>query len=334
MQSIGELRRALGDDGPRLIRTVPRRGYRLDTDVSVVASPGRPSAEGVPALTALSDAAARAEPDTAAPPPRRHVTSVGAGPRIGRTASITLAILLGAAVLSGGLATAWKLPTFWEHVGHATNQSLEIGTSPTIAILPLLSDDPERAYFADGLTQDIISALGRFSELTVMSWNAVSPYRGKPGSPGEIARDLRVRYQVEGNVRQTANRVRVSAQLVDADGRVLWSARFDEALADVFALQDKITTQIAGALAIQVAQVEQRRASDRPTESLEAYDYVLRARPRHCSARRARTTWRHARSSGMQIQLDPGTMPPRIPDSPILIISPYRWAGRNRQQTS
>ena len=306
VQSIGELRRALGDDGPRLIRTVPRRGYRFDSDVSVVASPGRPLAEGGPALIALSDAAARAEPDTAAPSLRRHVTSVGAGLRIGRTASITLAVLLGAAVLSGGLATAWKLPTFWEHVGHAMNQSLEIGTNPTIAILPLLnqSDDPERAYFADGLTQDIISALGRFSELTVMSWNAVSPYRGKPGSPGEIARNLRVRYQVEGNVRQTANRVRVSAQLVGADGRVLWSARFDEALADVFALQDKITTQIAGALAIQVAQVEQRRASDRPTESLEAYDYVLRARPALQRPTRAnnvaaRAFLRHA------IQLDP-----------------------------
>ena len=166
------------------------------------------------------------------------------------------------------------------------------------------SDDPTRAYFADGLTQDIISALGRFSELTVMSWNAVSPYRGPARKPREIARSIGVRYQVEGSVRQTGNRVRVSAQLVDADGRVLWSARFDEALADVFALQDKITTQIAGALAIQVAQVEQRRASDRPTESLEAYDYVLRARPALQRPTRAnnveaRAFLRHA------IQLDP-----------------------------
>jgi adenylate cyclase len=306
VQSIGELRRALGDDGPRLIRTVPRRGYRFDSDVSVVASPARSLAEGPSALTALSDVAALSEPDAAAPSLRRHVTSVSAGLRIGRSASITLAVLLAAAVLSFGLATGWKLPTFWEHASHATNPSLGIGTNPTIAILPLLnqSDDSERAYFADGLTQDIISALGRFSELTVMSWNAVSPYRGKPASPGEIARRLGVRYQVEGSVRQTANRVRVSAQLVDADGRVLWSARFDEALAAVFALQDKITDQIAGALAIQVAQVEQRRASDRPTESLEAYDYVLQARPALQRPTRAnnvaaRAFLRHA------IQLDP-----------------------------
>jgi TolB-like protein/DNA-binding winged helix-turn-helix (wHTH) protein len=280
VQSIGELRRALGDDGPRLIRTVPRRGYRFDSDVSVVSTPVRSSAEASPASSALSDAAAPAEPDAVAPSSLRHVAWAPADLRIGRTALITLAVLL-AAVLSGGLATAWKLPSLWGYVGHATPQSPASGTNPTIAILPFLnqSDEPARAYFADGLTQDIISALGRFSELTVMSWNAVSPYRGKPESPGEIAHDLRVRYQVEGSVRQTGNRVRVSAQLVDADGRVLWSARFDEALPDVFALQDKITTQIAGALAIQVAQVEQRRASDRPTESLEAYDYVLRARP-------------------------------------------------------
>ena len=137
--------------------------------------------------------------------------------------------------------------------------------------------DPERDYFADGLTQDIINALGRFSALTVISWNAVFPYKNKPASPGEIARSLAVRYQVEGSVRHIDDRVRVAAQLVDAGGRVLWSARFDEAMIDIFALQDKITSQIAGALAIGVTQIEQRRVLAKPTENLAAYDYVLRA---------------------------------------------------------
>jgi adenylate cyclase len=119
-----------------------------------------------------------------------------------------------------------------------------------------------------------------------------------------IARSLAVRYQVEGSLRQTGDRMRVSAQLVDMDGRVLWSARFDDALGDVFALQDKIATQIAGALAIQVTQVEQRRSFARPTESLEAYDYVLRSRPAWQRPTRAnnveaRTLLRRA------IQLDP-----------------------------
>jgi TolB-like protein/cytochrome c-type biogenesis protein CcmH/NrfG len=166
------------------------------------------------------------------------------------------------------------------------------------------NDDSAREYFADGLTQDIINALGRFPELTVMSWNAVLPYKGRPENPAEIARGLAVRYQVEGSVRQVGDRVRVNAQLVDTNGQVLWSASFDEALADVFALQDKITTQIAGTLAIRVTQVEQRRVSTKPTESLEAYDYVLRARPAlqrpaRASIVEARVLLRHA------IELDP-----------------------------
>jgi adenylate cyclase len=115
------------------------------------------------------------------------------------------------------------------------------------------------------------------------------PYKGKPVNPGEIARNLAVRYQVEGSVRQTGDRVRVNAQLVDTTGQVLWSASFDEALADLFALQDKITVQIAGALAIRVSQAEQRRVFAKPTKSLEAYDYVLRARPALLRPARANT---------------------------------------------
>ena len=156
-----------------------------------------------------------------------------------------------------------------------------LAPKPAIAVLPLAnqSDDSEREYFADGLTQDIINALGRFPDLTVMSWNAVFPYKGRSANPVEIARFVAVRFLVEGGVRQTGDRVRVNAQLVDTNGQVLWSASFDEALADVFSLQDKITTQIAGTLAIRVTQIEQRRVLTKPTESLEAYDYVLRARP-------------------------------------------------------
>ena len=185
--------------------------------------------------------------------------------------------------------------------GEQFSKTVEFSAKPAIAILPLAnqSDDSAREYFADGLTQDIINALGRFPELTVMSWNAVFPYKGKPENPVEIARNLAVRYQVEGSVRQIGDRVRVNAQLVDANGQVLWSASFDEALADVFALQDKITTQIAGTLAIRVTQIEQRRVFTKPTDSLEAYDYVLRARPAlqrptRANIVEARTLLRHA----------------------------------------
>jgi tetratricopeptide (TPR) repeat protein len=112
-----------------------------------------------------------------------------------------------------------------------------------------------------------------------MSWNAVVPYKGKPASPDGI-RDLGVGYLVEGSVRQTGERMRLTAQLVDTrTGRVLWSARFDEALTNLFALQDRITREITGALAIRVTDAEARRTFAKPTENLEAYDYVLRARP-------------------------------------------------------
>ena len=209
-------------------------------------------------------------------------------------------------MLWSGTGTGLKFLNALGYADRSTTKSPEIGAKPAVAILPFVNqgDDSTREYFADGLTQDIISALGQFSELTVMSWNAVSPFKGKPASPGEIARSLAVRYQVEGSVAQAGDRVRVTAQLVNTDGQVLWSARFDEALADLFVLQDKITAQIAGAMAIHVSQAEQRRVFAKPTESLEAYDYVLRARPALLRPTRiniveARTLLRRA------IQLDP-----------------------------
>src|SRR5712671_2335386 len=274
VQSIGELRRALGDDGPRLIKTVPRRGYRFESDVSVVA-PADESSTGVAPAAARDEAQ---PPGPARLPLALLATAVGVR-RIGLVAG--LAFLVAAGALWAGIATEWRFTSAPGRADRVATNSPEIGARPAIAVLPLVNqgNGSAREYFADGLTQDIINALGRFSELTVMSWNAVLPYKSRPASPAEIARGLGVRYQVEGSVLQTGDRVRVTAQLVNSDGGVFWSGRFDEPLADLFALQEKITTQIAGALAIRVAQVEQRRVTAKPTESLEAYDYVLRARP-------------------------------------------------------
>jgi adenylate cyclase len=287
VQSISELRRALGDDGSHLIKTIPRRGYRFESHVSVAVSIGQSFARDEPISTSSRDAIRPLEPVRLA--------------RIGLFAFGALAVLVVAGVLWSSVGTEWKFLNVFGHGDRSPTKISEIGTRPAIAIIPFLNqnDDSSREYFADGLTQDIINALGRFSELTVMSWNAVFPYKGKPASPGEIARNLSVRYQVEGSVRQTGDRVRVNAQLVDTDGRVLWSGNFDEALADVFALQDKIATQIAGALAIRVTQSEQRRVFAKPTENLEAYDYVLRAkpalqRPTRANNAEARVLLRHA----------------------------------------
>jgi adenylate cyclase len=186
-------------------------------------------------------------------------------------------LLVAAALLAGH--PEWRFSG--SRSGGQPLKTAEFSAKPAIAILPLANqnEDSAREYFADGLTQDIINALGRFPELTVMSWNAISPYKGRPAKPAEIARSLAVRYQVEGSVRRTGDRLRVNAQLVDTNGQVLWSASFDEALVDIFSLQDKIAKQIAGTLAIRVTQIEQRRVLTKPTDSLEAYDYVLRARP-------------------------------------------------------
>ncbi len=288
VQSIGELRRGLGDDGPRLIKTIPRRGYRLESAVLIVAPVDPSVTYATPDSTASHDGAQALKPAIRA----RAWTSLTTVPtdwRRGLFAALTLVVLLVAGALLAG-HPKWRVLST-PRSGEQFSKTAEVGAKPAIAILPFVnqSDDSAREYFADGLTQDIINALGRFPDLTVMSWNAVFPYKGRPANPVEIARNLAVRYQVEGNVRQTGDRVRVTAQLVDTNGQVLWSASFDEALVDVFSLQDKITTQIAGTLAIRVSQAEQLRVFAKPTKSLEAYDYVLRARPALLRPARAST---------------------------------------------
>jgi TolB-like protein/DNA-binding winged helix-turn-helix (wHTH) protein len=280
VQSIGELRRALREDGSGFIKTVPRRGYRFESRVTSGDSiGGRSTVAGTTAAT----------PDAALPPsagigmrvPFAALAATLGISRIGLFGMFGFAVLLAAGLLWDGLGAQGKLSSLPGLIGRSATGTTEASARPAIAVLPILnrSGDPAREYFADGLTQDIIGALGRFPELTVMSWNAVFPYKSSPASPGKIAHSLAVRYQVEGSVLQAGDRVRMTEQLVDADGRVLWSARFDEPLASLFALQGRITSEIAGALAIRVAEVEQRRALAKPTGSLEAYDCVLRARP-------------------------------------------------------
>ena len=303
VQSIGELRRALGDDGPRLIKTVPRRGYRFEPDVAIEhlgdAAPGQPLQ-----VSAVSQHAAQSLETGTGAIGSAPLAAARSRSRIGiLAASACLLVLFAGALWFGADRKSLRNA---EPAEPSTTKSVEASTKPAIAILPIVnqSDDSTYEYFADGVTQDLIDAMGRFSELTVMSWNAVSPYKGKRASPGEIARALAVRYQVEGSVRRTGDGVRISARLVDTDGRVLWSGSQEGALTGLFGLQDKITTQVAGALAIRVTQLEQRRASAKAIENLEAYDYVLRARP--ALQRPARPNMAEARVLLRQaIDLDP-----------------------------
>jgi TolB-like protein/Flp pilus assembly protein TadD len=167
---------------------------------------------------------------------------------------------------------------------------------PAIAVLPFanLSNDATQNYFSDGLTEDLIAALGRFSGLAVIARSAVSQFKGRVPTQDEIIRTLKVDYLVESSVRKSGDQVRVTAQLTDVrTGVNLWSGRFDGEIKDVFALQDEITRRIASALAIRVSQSEQKRALAKPTGSLAAYDLLLRGRER--LAQRTRVANREAR---------------------------------------
>ena len=150
-----------------------------------------------------------------------------------------------------------------------------------LAVLPFanLSGDQTQEYFSDGITEDIIAALGRFPDLSVVGHEAVRRYKTKAPPPGELNRDLGVRYILEGTVRRDGDRVRVTAQLLDApNGRPLWSDQYDGELKDLFAVQDEITRSVVGALAIKLIGLETERSFAKPTDNLEAYEYVLRGR--------------------------------------------------------
>ena len=151
----------------------------------------------------------------------------------------------------------------------------------TLAVLPFAnqSGDAKRDYFSDGITEDIINALGRFSGIRVSAYNAVRAYKGRNPGRDEIRRDLDVRYVVQGSVREAESRVRVGVELSDAaKGTLLWSERYEGSGKEVFEIQDRVVKDIAGALAVKLTALEQRRAASKPPESMEAYDLVLRAR--------------------------------------------------------
>lgn len=154
-------------------------------------------------------------------------------------------------------------------------------TRPTIAVLPFENrgGQSEQSYFSDGVTEDVIAALGRFSGLLVLSWSAVEPLKASKGSALERATDLGASYVVSGSVQRSEDKIRLSVQLSEAKtGVLIWSDRYDEDILDLFEVQDKLTRQIVTALAVRVTQVEEARVAVAPTNSLTAYDLVLRGR--------------------------------------------------------
>jgi TolB-like protein/class 3 adenylate cyclase/Tfp pilus assembly protein PilF len=161
-----------------------------------------------------------------------------------------------------------------------TASSPGLPDKPSIAVLPFqnMSGDPEQEHFADGMVEDIITGLSRSKALLVIARNSTFTYKGRAVDIKQVGRELGVRYVLEGSVRKSGNRVRITGQLIDAATDAhLWADRFDGLLDDIFDLQDRVTGSVIGAILPQLERAEIERAQRKPTESLQAYDYYLRA---------------------------------------------------------
>jgi TolB-like protein/class 3 adenylate cyclase len=155
---------------------------------------------------------------------------------------------------------------------------LPLPDKPSIAVMPFqnMSGDPEQEYFADGMVEDIITALSHFRNLFVIARNSTFTYKGRAVDVKQVGRELGIRYVLEGSVRKSAGKVRITGQLIDAaSGAHLWADRFDGALDDIFELQDQVTSSVVNAIAPKLEQAEIERAKRKPTENLDAYDHFL-----------------------------------------------------------
>jgi adenylate cyclase len=171
-------------------------------------------------------------------------------------------------------------------------QSLALPDKPSIAVLPFqnMSGDPEQEYFADGMVEDITTALSRFKSLFVIARNSSFAYKGKAVDIRQVGRELGVRYVLEGSVRKATEKVRITGQLIDAtSGAHLWADRFEGDLSDIFALQDEVTVNVVSAIQPKLLQTEIELAMRRRPNNLSAYDLYLRAAPHYYSMTREGT---------------------------------------------
>jgi adenylate cyclase len=215
--------------------------------------------------------------------------------------------------------------------GAATGPTLVLPDKPSIAVLPFtnMSGDMDQDYFADGISEDIITTLSRFRHLFVIARNSSFTYKGHATDAKQIGRELGVRYVLEGSVRKAGNRVRITAQLIDAiSGYHVWAERYDRDLVDIFSLQDEITEQVAGAIEPELLKIESGRAATRGAASLSAWDSVRQGtwhfhQVTPAGHARARELFREA------VKLDP-----KLPDSHFWLarvsagIVAYGWSDQ------
>lgn len=215
-------------------------------------------------------------PGEVAPPPER-APQRKASNVLGVSAAVAALVLL----VAGGIVL-WLEPWQTEEEPESMEQkAFSLPDKPSIAVLPFtnMSGDPEQGYFSDGITEDLITDLSKFSNLFVVSRGAAFRYRGMDVSPGQVGRELGIQYVLEGSVRRVGAKVRINVQLIEAasDGHI-WAERYDRDLKGIFTLQDEIAERIAAVLKVKSTTDEQQRVEQKGTENLEAYDSFLRGR--------------------------------------------------------
>ena len=210
---------------------------------------------------------------TAKPPFRSAVS----GTRSVTPVRKRIGVLIAAIVAVVGLVV-YLWPDLTSRFYRDASSTAEIDGRPVLAVLPFRTQGGNGTYFGDGFTEDLILHLGRFPDILVLSWNAVAPFRVN-ADPAEVREQYNARYVIDGSIRRSGERLRVTVQLTDArDGLLLWSERYETAAAELFDVQDRIAGAAAGSLALGVVRLEEKAALDRPTEELDAYDLVLRGR--------------------------------------------------------
>jgi adenylate cyclase len=255
--AVIKLRRALGDNSraPRIIETISKQGYRLIADVGPVDEPviGQspiPEATG-PVTTERSPSATKHRR-------RAHVPTAGL--------LVLLLVVLSIAVY------VFRSPP------EAEDQVAESSQRVSIAVLPFdnATDDPSQDYFANGITEDLITDLAKISGLLVVGRSSAFAFQDSNEPPESIGRALGVRFLLWGNLRREGDQLRLNVRLIDShDGRTLWAERYDRRLTDVFRIQDELTAQIVSALQVELAPADQRRLARNHEASVAAYDELL-----------------------------------------------------------
>src|SRR6202022_2486116 len=189
----------------------------------------------------------------------------------------------------------------------AGRHSLPLSDKPSIAVLPFqnMSGEAEQEYFVDGVVEEITAMLSRVRSFFVIARNSAFTYKGRAVDVKQVSRELGVRYVLDGSLRKARDRVRITAQLIDATtGNHIWSDRYDGSIDDIFDLQDRITESVVGAIQPSILLAEIERTKRKRPESLDAYDYVLRAFPHVWALEQAENT-RALNLLNMAIEIEP-----------------------------